>query len=171
LKSLALSAHALANPLFHTLLAKEISECTGIFVIKSRNYLKCEAIAMSVVQKDFKIFLFLYLFFMSTTSSAQPECSSSRYVTFFEPWGTNSWLVNYTGPFLNDRPPHVEVGAKNMNNITAGEIHCLEDLSVAGKSALEWRVVGVFNSLQKNAPAHFTCYYGPNPKAQLKNYL
>ena len=107
--------------------------------------------------------------FLSTR--AQPECASTRFITFFDPWGSNSWLVNYSGPFSNNRPPHVEVGAENMKNLTSGETHCLEDLSVAGKSALEWQVVGVFNSLQKGALAHFTCYYGPNPKAQLKNYL
>ena len=58
-------------------------------------------------------FLLVFLFFLS--SSAQPECASTRFITFFDPWGSNSWLVNYSGPFLNDRPPHVEVGAENMN--------------------------------------------------------
>jgi hypothetical protein len=102
-------------------------------------------------------------------SAAQPSCASTRFVTFFGPWGTNSWLVNYTGPFLNDRPPHVEVGASNMKNFTQGETHCLTDLQVAGKSALEWTVVGVFNTVL-NAPAHFTCYYGPNPASQISKY-
>jgi len=108
---------------------------------------------------------------LSVISSQPPDCASTRSITFFQPWGKNSWYVNYTGPFLNDRPPHVEIGPENMKNITSGESHCLEDLSVSGKSALEWRVVGVFNSLQKNAPAHFTCYYGPSPKSHIKDYL
>jgi len=115
------------------------------------------------------VIFFTLLFYFTTAQS--PECASTRSITFFTPWGKNSWYVNYTGPFKNDRPPHVEVGPENMKNITSGEIHCLEDLSVSGKSALEWRVVGVFNSLQKNTPAHFTCYFGPNPKSQIKNYL
>lgn len=104
-----------------------------------------------------------------STGTAQPSCPSTRFVTFFAPWGSNSWLVNYTGPFLNDRPPHVEVGPANMKNLTKGETHCLENLAVAGKSALEWTVDGVYNSLQK-APAHFTCYYGPNPASELPKY-
>ena len=57
-----------------------------------------------------------------------------------------------------------------MKNITEGETHCLTDLSVVGSSALEWIVIGVFNSLEKNAPAHFTCYYGPDPSSHIDEY-
>ena len=56
-----------------------------------------------------------------------------------------------------------------MKAHTEGEFHCLTNLHVAGKSALEWDVPGVTDSLTKST-AHFTCYYGPSAASQLPKY-
>jgi hypothetical protein len=102
-------------------------------------------------------------------SLARPLTTRQRNVSFKAPWGANSWLVDYTGPFSNDRPPHVEVGAANMKAHKAGEFHCLANLHVSGSQALEWDVPGVTDSLTKSG-AHFTCYYGPGAASKLPEY-
>ena len=69
-----------------------------------------------------------------------------RNVTFTGPWsGGDAWLVDYTGPFENDRPPHVQVGKTNVS-VQKGQFACLSNLRTAGSKALEWDVDGVWNS-------------------------
>lgn len=47
---------------------------------------------------------------------AAPSCEHN--LTFYSPWsGGDAWLVNYTGPFSNDRPPHVQVGSSQVKNV------------------------------------------------------
>lgn len=104
--------------------------------------------------------------FMAVAAVVAPSCASGRSVVFFAPWdGGDAWLVNYTGPFENDRPPHVQVGKDQIKNHTAGEFYCLDNIHVVGKSAIEWDVVGCYNSALKQG-AHMTCYYGPNAKSK-----
>lgn len=67
----------------------------------------------------------------------------------------------------NDRPPHVEVGPDT--NVTAGLLACLVDIHAVGKSAIEWDVVDVWNTL-RDEPAHFTCYYGPDARSKVNEF-
>lgn len=69
-----------------------------------------------------------------------------RNVTFTGPWtGGDAWLVDYTGPFENDRPPHVQVGKTNVS-VYKGLFACLSNIHTAGSKAIEWDVDGVWNS-------------------------
>ena len=93
-----------------------------------------------------------------------------RNVTFTGPWpGGDAWLVNYTGPYENDRPPHVQVGRDP--DVKAGQFACLANLRAATKSAIEWDVVGVVNKAGgKDAVAHFTVYYGPDARDHVDEF-
>lgn len=91
-----------------------------------------------------------------------------RTITFSEPWGKNSWKVNYDGPYDNNRLPHVEVGETNMNRYNAGEIYKLVNLRSTGR-AIMWDVVGVDNSREKGG-AHFTVYFGPDAKVKVNDF-
>ena len=96
--------------------------------------------------------------------------SCERNVTFLEPWtGGDAWLLNYTGPYENDRPPHSQVGIPPPEHVVPGLFACLTNLHVVGKSALEWDVVGVHNN-RLNEQAHFTCYYGPQAADKLDEF-
>jgi hypothetical protein len=100
-------------------------------------------------------------------SVASDPCE--RNVTFTGPWsGGDAWLVDYTGPFENDRPPHVQVGTKNVT-VHAGLFACLSNIHTAGSKAIEWDVDGVWNSAL-NEPAHMTVYYGPNAKSKINDF-
>ena len=106
----------------------------------------------------------------AAAAAAAPSCASGRSVTFFAPWdGGDAWLVNYTGPFENDRPPHVQVGRDP--DVKAGQFACLTNLRAATKSAIEWDVVGVVNKAGgKDAVAHFTVYFGPDAKDHVDEF-
>ena len=101
-------------------------------------------------------------------SAAVDDCP--RNVTFTGPWpGGDAWLVNYTGPYANDRPPHVQVGRDP--DVKAGQFACLTNLRAATKSAIEWDVVGVVNKAGgKDAVAHFTVYFGPDAKDHVDEF-
>lgn len=59
-----------------------------------------------------------------------------RNVTFTGPWtGGDAWLVDYSGPFENDRPPHVQVGRDP--EVVAGQFACLTQCKDYTKSAVE----------------------------------
>ena len=101
-------------------------------------------------------------------SASVDDCP--RNVTFTGPWtGGDAWLVNYTGPYENNRPPHVQVGRDP--DVKAGQFACLTNLRAATKSAIEWDVVGVVNKAGgKDAVAHFTVYYGPDAKDHVDEF-
>ena len=101
-------------------------------------------------------------------SASVDDCP--RNVTFTGPWtGGDAWLVNYTGPYENTRPPHVQVGRDP--DVKAGQFACLTNLRAATKSAIEWDVVGVVNKAGgKDAVAHFTVYYGPDAKDHVDEF-
>ena len=101
-------------------------------------------------------------------SASVDDCP--RNVTFTGPWsGGDAWLVYYTGPYENNRPPHVQVGRDP--DVKAGQFACLTNLRAATKSAIEWDVVGVVNKAGgKDAVAHFTVYYGPDAKDHVDEF-
>ena len=100
------------------------------------------------------------------TLAAAAACD--RNVTFLGPWtGGDAWLVNYTGPYSNDRPPHVQVG--RQPDVTAGQVACLDNCRAATRSAVEWDVVGVWNNAL-NEQAHITVYYGPDANGNVGTY-
>jgi hypothetical protein len=78
-------------------------------------------------------------------------------VIFTEPWGDNSWKVQYDGRYTNEREKHVEVGAENMGKHKAGDIYELENLH-EHNGAFMWDLVGVMSGSHK---AHFTVAHGP----------
>lgn len=106
---------------------------------------------------------------LAVCAAAAPPCADLKNVTFTAPWGANSWKVDYAGPFLNDRPPHVEVGAANMAAHKAGDLYCLTNCNAATSSAIEYDVVGVQDSVTGKG-AHITVFYGAGAKAQLAKY-
>ena len=85
--------------------------------------------------------------------------AGSRSIEFDKPWGGRSWLVKYSGPYDNDRPPHVEVGAAGMDSVKAGQVCTLTNLRRRGRAVM-WDVVGVKNG---SYGAHFTVYFGNEP--------
>lgn len=88
---------------------------------------------------------------------------TNRSITFVKPWGMKSWLVNYNGPYLNSKPPHVEV----VNFIpNTNRSYRLTNLHLMGRNAVVWDVVGAKNN---GSTAHFIVYYGANAASQLKN--
>lgn len=87
-----------------------------------------------------------------------------RHITFKEPWGARSWLVDYDGPYANTRPPHVEVIGYTP---TPGSVHALTNLHVINKKAMAWDVEGVTNH---GMPAHFTVYYGGDALAEMERF-
>ena len=104
----------------------------------------------------------------ATAALAQSRAACERNVTFIGPWpGGDAWLVNYTGPYSNDRPPHVQVGTDP--DVTVGQFACLSNLRAATKSAIEWDVEGVWNN-RLNERAHFTCYYGPDAASKVDEF-
>ena len=102
-------------------------------------------------------------------AAAALPTSCERNVSFFGPWaGGDAWLVNYTGPYDNNRPPHVQVGKKP--DVTAGQFACLGDIRATTSKAIEWTIVeGVFNKAL-NEPAHFTVYYGPDASSKVDEF-
>lgn len=55
-------------------------------------------------------------------------------ITFLKPWGKNSWLVTYDGPYNNTRPAHVEVGEVNMQKYKPGFKFTLSNLHASGNA-------------------------------------
>ena len=53
-------------------------------------------------------------------SSVGPAVDSEPCVIFRTRWGKASWLVEYSGRYDNDRPPHVEVGADLADSVAPG---------------------------------------------------
>lgn len=98
-------------------------------------------------------------------SASVADCH--RNVTFVGPWpGGDAWLVNYTGPYENDRPPHVQVGT---DPDVIPRFACLTNLRAATSKAVEWDVVGVINKAA-NDVAHFTVYYGPDASSRVDEF-
>lgn len=89
-------------------------------------------------------------------------------VTFVKPWGKKSWLVEYSGPYDNERPPHVEVGEVNMNKYKPGFKFTLSNLHTSG-NAVMWDVDRLKND--KGQRAHFTVYYGKDNQKLLPQFL
>ena len=122
-------------------------------------------------------FVLLLSCFLALVADAEAEelvkplsAFCERNVTFVGPWtGGDAWLLNYTGPYENDRPPHSQVGIPPPANVVPGLFACLTNLHVVGKSALEWDVSGVHNN-RLNEQAHFTCYYGPHAADKLDEF-
>ena len=109
---------------------------------------------------------FAALLSVAILSSAATNCD--RNITFFGPWvGGDAYLVNYTGPYENDRPPHVQVGLNSP--VTAGLFACLTNIRAATKEAIEWDVEGVWNNAL-NDEAHFTVYYGADAKSKVDEF-
>jgi hypothetical protein len=77
--------------------------------------------------------------------------------------------VNYTGPFQNDRPPHVQVGSAQVKNHTKGEFWCLDNCRAATSSAIEYDVPGCYNSALSDV-CHITVFYGKNAKGEVGTY-
>ena len=101
-----------------------------------------------------------------TACASAAECDVN--VTFLGPWtGGDAWLVNYTGPYKNDRPPHVQVGQDP--DVFVGQLACLANCRAATSKAIEWDVVGVWNNAL-DAPAHMTAYYGPDAAGEVGTY-
>ena len=93
-------------------------------------------------------------------------------ITFQKPWGTNedgkSWFVKFSGEYVNDRLPHVEVRtAHEVQQKTKGtiyhamkhgtkyklvELHRTEDI-------VAWYVEGLYKG-EKGERAHFTVQKG-----------
>lgn len=88
---------------------------------------------------------------------------TERTITFKEPWGRKSWLVIYDGPYANDRPPHVEVGADAMKNHVPGETHVLRHLHVAGRAVM-WDIDS------DNLHGHFTVYFGSDARQRMSEF-
>lgn len=84
--------------------------------------------------------------------------SNKRYITFLKPWGKRSWLVEYDGPYHNDRQPHVEIGEGHLESVQPGQRAYLSSLRKHGP-AFMWTVNNVWN-YQHNEPAHFTVGFG-----------
>ena len=80
---------------------------------------------------------------------------AAPHIVFLRPWGPNSWLVHYDGPYDNDRERHVSFEAACMDMPTAGQICKLSDLIVRGPSC-QWSVQGILGDPQ----VHFTVAYG-----------
>jgi hypothetical protein len=89
---------------------------------------------------------------------------ADRSIVFTKPWGERSWLVQYAGPYQNNRPPHVEVVGYTP---TAGQVCRLTNLRVTSPRSLGWDVEGVTN---RGAPAHFTVYFGAQPGARTHEF-
>lgn len=101
-------------------------------------------------------------------SHAAPSCEHN--ITFFAPWsGGDAWLVNYTGPYSNDRPPHVQVGSGQLKNHSRDEFWCIGNCRAATASAIEFDVPGCFNSALSDV-CHFTVFYGSGAKSQVATY-
>ena len=63
----------------------------------------------------------LSLFGLAVAIGAPCAGNNSRSLTIFGPWpGGDALLVNYTGPFQNDRPPHIQVGASELSKHKRG---------------------------------------------------
>ena len=84
-------------------------------------------------------------------------------VTFTEKWGAKSWKVSYDGPYENNREPHVEVGAANMDNYRAGDTFALANKHLHGKAVM-YDVVGCQNGRHT---AHFTVYFGDDAASKM----
>jgi len=83
--------------------------------------------------------------------------TSQRFVTFREPWGKRSWLVDYDGPYENDRKSHVELGESNMKSVQSGQRANITDLR-RERNAILWTVEDVHH--QNKRLAHFTVAFG-----------
>jgi hypothetical protein len=88
----------------------------------------------------------------------------SKIITFIRPWGEKSWLVEYTGSYSNNRPPHVEVIGYTP---VPGQVCSLKNLRKTSRKTLAWEVEDVTN---KGEPAHFTVYFGNDPESRLQEY-
>lgn len=89
----------------------------------------------------------------------------TRSVKFTKPWGRRSWLVDYDGPYNNNRPPHVQVIGYTP---TPGQVCTLTNLHTISPRALAWEVEGVTD---KGGRAHFTVYFGDSPAEVLADYM
>ena len=108
----------------------------------------------------------------SLASAAPSPCAANntRQIVIFGPWqGGDALLVNYTGPFLNDRPPHIQVGASELAKHKAGEVWCLDNCRAVGSSAIEYDVPGVYNA-RLNDVAHLTVFYGAGAASKVATY-
>lgn len=106
---------------------------------------------------------------LSGVGAAPDNCP--RNVTFTGPWtGGDAWLVDYSGPFLNDRPPHVQVG--RSPDVKVGQFACLANCRAATSKAIEYDVLGVVNKAASDVGevAHFTVFYGPDAKTEVATY-
>lgn len=95
----------------------------------------------------------------------------SRSVTFVQPWGKRSWLVQHElngAPFLNDRQPHVELGQGNMDKVKAGDTFALTNPHVVSGRAVVFDLVGLNKGTE---PAHFTVYFGQDAATKLAAYM
>lgn len=101
-----------------------------------------------------------------------------RTVTFLEPWGRQSWRVQYDGPYENNRQPHVELGEAGMASVKAGDTFQLTNLHCNGnanKGAVMWNLKDAqfqtnlmnLRNPAKPSKAHFTVYFGPNAYEKL----
>ena len=87
-------------------------------------------------------------------------------VAFLRPWGTRSWLVAYSGPYDNERPPHVELRRSVhavdtiYQRMVPGTRHTLSSLRTTSR-AVVWTVDGL--TLEDGSAVHFTVHYGERP--------
>ena len=109
----------------------------------------------------------------ATLAAAAPSpcaANNTRQIVIFGPWqGGDALLVNYTGPFTNDRPPHIQVGTSELAKHKAGEVWCLDNCRAVGTSAIEYDVPGVFNS-RLNEIAHLTVFFGAGAASKVSTY-
>jgi hypothetical protein len=104
-------------------------------------------------------------------NAASPcTANNTRELTIFGPWkGGDALLVNYTGPFQNDRPPHIQVGAAELTKHKAGEVWCLTNCRAVGSNAIEYDVPGVYNAALAQA-AHLTVFYGSGAASKVPTF-
>jgi hypothetical protein len=93
----------------------------------------------------------------SRSKSPARSRSKKRKIKFLEPWGKNSWLVEYDGPYKNSRKPHVEIGQGYMDTVKRGQVATISDLHKEGRG-IAWTVDGV--EAWGKSPAHFTVAFG-----------
>ena len=90
-------------------------------------------------------------------------------VTLREAWGPRSWLVNFGGPYLNDRPPHVELRRSDAeqwpDEADRGRTFLLGAPYRKGRTVRR-TVQGLYVAGDCTRPAHLTVHWGDRDAAE-----
>ena len=100
---------------------------------------------------------------------------AAKCLKFLEPWAKTSgksWLVEYSGPYDNPRPAHVELRTDDdikrgvedtpFHTMQPGTVCKLEEIHYFKKRAVAWFVTGLFKGSNKER-VHFTVHKGDRP--------